>query len=266
MPSIFDHLDLVEKLLKRAPFGLITDIDGTISPTAPTPQQAEVTPLCRHYLSILCKQLALVVGISGRPAEEVKEMVGIDGMVYIGNHGMERWTGNHSEYTKDVKGYSKIIKTVLEELSPLLSIEGLTIQDKVVTATIHYRQCPDRESARKAILEAVKNSPQAGKLRVVPEKMAIDLLPPVDINKGTAITELLKEYNLQGGIYLGDDITDIDGFRAIHTADRDQDFQGLAIAVSNEEVPQEVLVEADFILNGVSDVERLLEWMTQKVP
>ena len=267
MPYIFDHLDLFEKLLKRSPFGLITDIDGTISPTAPTPQQAEVTPLCRHYLSIFCKRLALVVGISGRPAKEVKEMVRIDGMVYIGNHGMERWTGNHSEFLKDAQDYPTVIKTVVEELAPLLSIKGLSIENKGVTATVHYRLCADTELARRESLAAIQNSPHAKSLRIMQEsKYAINLLPPVKVDKGAAVLNLIQEYKLQGGVYLGDDTTDIDGFRAIRTTYQDQGFQGLAIAVSNEEVPQEVLAEADFTLNGVSGVERLLEWMTQNAP
>ena len=64
-------------------------VDGTISQTDATPEQAEVTPLCRHYLSILSQLLALVAAVSGRRAVEVDNLVGIDGMVYIGNLGLE---------------------------------------------------------------------------------------------------------------------------------------------------------------------------------
>ena len=105
MPYVFDHLDVIKESLKRSPFGLITDIDGTISQTAPTPQEAKVSPLCRRYLAALCKQLALVATISGRPAVQVRSMINIDGMVYIGNHGLERWNEGHTEFTKDVQDY-----------------------------------------------------------------------------------------------------------------------------------------------------------------
>ena len=91
MPYVFNHLDVIKESLRRSPFGLITDIDGTISQTAPTPQQAEVSPLCRRYLSVLCNHLALVAAISGRPAVQVKSLIDIDGMVYIGSHGLERY-------------------------------------------------------------------------------------------------------------------------------------------------------------------------------
>ena len=130
MPYVFEHIHLIEEVIRRSPFGLITDVDGTISQTAPTPQQASVSPLCHHYLSILSNHLALVAAISGRPAAEVKDMIRIDGMVYIGNHGLERWTEGHSEFPKDVQDYSKAIKDAIKELTPLLSIKGVIIEVK----------------------------------------------------------------------------------------------------------------------------------------
>jgi len=265
MPYVFDHLDSVREAIKLLPFGLITDIDGTISPTAPTPQQAGVTPLCQQYLSALCNHLALVAVISGRPAAEAKNMINIDGVVYIGNHGLERWVGGHSEFIKDAQDYSRVIKAAIEELTPLLSMKCVSIDDKRVTATIHYRLCQNSLSAERNILAAIENSPHARSLRTIQERMAFDLLPPVKIDKGTALLDLIQEYNLQGGVYLGDDLTDIDAFRAIHAACRDLDFRGFAIGVTSQEMPEKLTEEADFTLNGVNDVERFLRWLSQIV-
>jgi len=263
VPYVFEHLDLIGEALRRSPFGLITDVDGTISQTAPTPQQAEVSALCRQYLSALCNQLALVAAISGRPAIEVRDMVKIDGMVYIGNHGLERWTRGQSEFPREAKNYFEVVKAAIEELTPLLSIEGVSIQDKGITATIHYRLCPEPQSAERDILSALENSPHARRLEIMQEKMAIDLLPPVKVNKGTATLDLIQGYNLQGVIYLGDDLTDIYAFRAIHSASRDSNFQGFAIGITGQEMPPGLEAEADFTLNGVEDVERFLKWMSQ---
>jgi len=263
---VLDHLDVIEEALRRPPFGLITDIDGTISPTAPTPKQAKVSPLCRQYLSTLCRHLALVAAVSGRPAVEVKNMIGIDGMLYIGNHGLGRWKDGHPEYTKEAQPYSKIIKAAIEELSRLLPIEGIYIEDKGVTATVHYRLCQEPQSVKKQILTAVENSPQLKNLRIVQERMAIDLLPPIKVNKGTATMDLIREYSLKSGLYLGDDFTDIDAFRAIRAASRGSSFHGFAIGIISQEMPQGLLAEADFTLNGVNDVERFLKWMSQFAP
>ena len=262
---MFEHLDLIEEVLRRSPFGLITDVDGTISPVAPTPQQASVSPLCHHYLSLLCSHLALVAAISGRPAAEVKDMIRIDGMVYIGNHGLERWTEGHIELFKDIQDYSKVIKDIIKDITPLLSIKGVTIEDKGITATIHYRLCPEPQSVEKVILAAIQDSPQARGLRIIQERMAIDLIPQVEVNKGTATIDLVQEYNLQGCIYLGNDTTDIDAFRAIHAASHNLDFRGIAIGVISQETPKKLMIDADFTLNGVNDVERFLEWMFRTI-
>jgi len=152
-------------------------------------------------------------------------MIKIDRLVYIGNHGLERWSEGHSELKKDAKAYLKVIKAVIEELTPRLSIEGIRIENKGITATIHYRLCPNPELAERDILAALEDSTQAKRLQIMPGKMSINLLPPLAVNKGTTVLELIQEYGLQGGIYMGDEITDIDAFRAIHTACRDLDFR-----------------------------------------
>ena len=265
MSYLFNHLDSIREVLQRSPFGLITDVDGTISQTAPTPQQAKISPLCQYYLSKLCHHLTLVAAISGRAALEIKKMIKIDDMVYIGNHGLERWSRGHSEFQKDAKDYSRMIKTAIKALAPLLSIEGISIENKGVTATIHYRLCREPQLAEIEILKAVAVLPQAGGLRIIKGRMAINLLPPVAVNKGTATLGLIQEYNLRGGIYLGDDLTDVDAFKAIHAACHDLDFQGFAIGITSPEMPEKLVSEVDFTLNGVSDVEDFLRWMSQDV-
>jgi len=261
-----DYLNLIHEALQKATFGLITDVDGTISKTAPTPQEAKVSPRCRHYLSRLHNHLALVAAISGRPAADVRNMIGIYGIVYIGNHGLERWTNDHSELLSSARDYPRVVKSVIDELTPLLSMEGISIENKGVTASIHYRLSPQPQLAEREILKALEASPQAGSLRIIRERMAVDLLPPIEINKGTTTLDLIRDYNLQGGVYLGDDFTDIDAFRAIHTACRDLAFQGFAIGITSPEMPEELVTEADFTLNGVSDVERFLKWMLENAP
>jgi trehalose 6-phosphate phosphatase len=232
---------LIGGALRQTPFGLITDIDGTISKTAPTPRQAEVSPQCRHYLSALYHQLALVAAISGRPAGEVRNMVGVEGIVYIGNHGLERWVKGHPRLHEEVRDYPGIIKAVTRELAPLLSREGIIIEDKGATASIHYRLCREPQAARREIMTALGKSTHARGLRIIHERM---------------------EYNLRGGIYLGDDLTDIDAFRAVHAATHDLKFQGFAIGITSHEMPERLAREADFTLDGVEDVERFLKWLT----
>jgi trehalose 6-phosphate phosphatase len=266
VPYTFDHLGLIQETFRRSPFGLITDVDGTISEIAPTPQEARVSPSCRRYLNVLSRQLALVAAVSGRPVSQVRDMVGISGLVYIGNHGLEHGAGNHTELPHRAGDYLKRVKSITKELAPLRSIPGVSIENKGVTLTIHYRLSSQPQAVEREILNSVKALAQAKDFRVIRGKMAINLLPPAEVNKGTATLDLIREYGLQGGLYLGDDLTDIDAFRAMHTAAHNLNFQGFAIGVTSPETPEKLIVAADFTLNGVSDVERFLMWLTQNAP
>ncbi|MDD4875590.1 MAG: trehalose-phosphatase [Dehalococcoidales bacterium] len=265
MVNVFNNINLVRENLKRVPFGLITDVDGTISQIAPTPQQAVVSPLCRKYLAELCNQIALVAVISGRQVTKTRDMLGIKGMIYVGNHGMERFNDRYVNLLPDTQDYPSIIKATIEEIAPFLSMENIIIENKGAVASIHYRLCYDHHLAQEHILTVLNYSPHAKNLWIRQEKMAIELLPPVDVNKGTAILSLIREYGLKGGIYMGDDITDIDAFKAIHSAGYDFDFQGYAIAIISSETPETVTQEADFTLKGVDDVERFLKWFSNTV-
>ncbi|MEE8205059.1 MAG: trehalose-phosphatase [Dehalococcoidales bacterium] len=265
MPTLLSHLDIIEEIFQKPRSGLITDVDGTISPIAPTPQQAKVSPVCRRHLAILSRRLALVAAISGRPAAEVGQMVGISDMVYIGNHGLEKLVQGRLELPQGARDYAGEVRAAVDELGRLLrATAGISIENKGVTATIHYRLSPDPELARQEIIAAIEKSGPAGRLRIKPGKMSLNLLPPLELDKGTAVAGLIKEYNLQSGLYLGDDYTDIDAFRAIHNASEGSDFKGYAIAVTSREMPAGLVGEADFTLEGIAEVERFLGWLARK--
>lgn len=249
----------------RSPFGLFTDLDGTVSEIAPTPGEAQVLPASRCFLKLIAGKIPLVALVSGRSVEAAKRMVGLDNLVYIGSHGMERWVDGHSEYVPGLEKYPEIIGSTLGEIKPYLPREGIIIEDKKVTASIHYRLTADHRAAKEAIIDALKKAPYARELRIMQNKMTVELLPPLGINKGMAVVSLIKEFNLRSAVYLGDDITDIDAFRALHEI-QDENFTGFAIAVTGNDTPDELAAEADFTLEGVNDVARFLKWLYYTLP
>lgn len=258
-----DNYNAIKEILQRPPCGLITDLDGTISQIASSHKEATVSPLCIQYLADLRNYLALVAVVSGRSASVINKIVGIDGIVYVGIHGMEHWVKDHTEYSPGVEGYVKLIRAAVEELAPVLATDGVYIEDKGVAASVHYRLSPEPAATQEQVMALIRQSPQLQPLRVVSGRMVVDLLPPVDINKGTAVRQLIRDYKLEGGIYLGDDVTDIDAFRAIHEAAADSDFRGLALGISSPEMPPEMLAEVDFTLNGVNEVTGFLRWLSR---
>ncbi|MEE8583147.1 MAG: trehalose-phosphatase [Dehalococcoidales bacterium] len=265
MASVFNDLETIKRALERPRFGLMTDVDGTISPTAPTPAQAAVSPANRRYLARLTPRLALAAAVSGRAVADVRRLVGIDGVVYVGNHGLEHWAGGRAELARGAEGYPAIIQEVTDELGRELQEAGIIIENKGVSASIHYRLSPDPDATGKRVMAAINASAQAGRLRIIPGRRAVNLLPPLAIDKGTAVRDLIARYNLSGGVYIGDETTDIDAFKAIHEANRRRDFLGFALAVLSREAPPAVVEEADFTLDGTDEVARFLEWLWRQV-
>ncbi|MDD5288386.1 MAG: trehalose-phosphatase [Dehalococcoidales bacterium] len=265
MPRILDNLTVLKKLIRRKPFGLITDMDGTISPV-PLDFQKRMPLANVRQLGMLVPRMALVAIISGREAEAIKEMVNTEGIKYIGHYGMECWENNQAILHPDARAYLPSIRAVAKELEPLRSIEGMIIQDKWATISIHYHLTPQPDVAKERIMELLKKSRHLKNLRIMEEKTDIGIVPPVNIDKGTAVTNLINQYHLKGAIFLGDDTADVPAFHAIRLASQNMDFEGLAILVTGEETRQDIIGEVDFTLDGVRETELLLEWLTNELP
>jgi trehalose 6-phosphate phosphatase len=262
-PYLLDRFDVIQDLLASDSMGLLTDVDGTISEIASSPSEAKVSEVCRDSLSLLSRHLPLVAAVSGRPAAEARETIGVEGMVYVGNHGLDRWEGGDVRLAAGAEGYPAVIADVLRELKQSLSIGGLLLENKGVTASIHYRRSRDHRSARKAILAAVEGLAGARDLKVTEGRMVVELRPPLEIDKGSAVCSLIRERRLESAVYLGDDSTDADVFRAFH--ERDVGFKGLGIGVVSAETPQVVVENADFVVRGVSEAEQFLRLLAEEV-
>jgi trehalose 6-phosphate phosphatase len=216
-------------VLSLAPAGLITDIDGTISPIAPTPEEAQVSSACRDALETLCSRMALVAAVSGRDALKARGMVGLEGMVYVGNHGLERWQDGGILIHEEARQYVPVVREVVEALGRGLDAPGLIVEDKGVTASVHYRLSSNPEETRAAILAFLDSAPAARGLLITEGKLVVEVRPPVAVNKGTSLERLVAETGLNGVIYIGDDVTDVDAFRAVHSLSSRGRCRGLAL-------------------------------------
>ena len=261
MARILDNLEILKKLIHRKPFGLITDMDGTISPIPYDFLQTPIPPPTLPQLAELVSHFDLLAVVSGRTSSAVKDIVNIKGIKYIGHYGMELWDNDRAILHPDAEAYVPSMRALVKELEPLNSIEGLIIQDKWATISIHYHMCPQPQIAKQQTLDLLMKSPHIKNLSVMDEKTNIGIVPRVDIDKGTAVTTLIEQYRLSGAIYLGDDIGDLPAFRAIHRAKRNRRFDGLAILVTGALTAQDMLAEVDYTLDGVRETETLLQWL-----
>lgn len=250
------------EVLGRRPSGLITDIDGTISAIAPRPTDAIVEPGVREVLRRLARRLDLVAVVTGRSARDGQAMVGVPEVIYIGNHGLERRTGetawDHPLAVAAVGAIAETLRRVHEEAMAAGIDEGLVFENKRLTASIHYRLAPDPATVREVLAPLVAGAAAQHGLRVTEGRMVIEVRPELVVNKGTALQDLVEERGLRGVLFLGDDVTDVDAFRVVRRLREARGIAGLRVVVRAPETQPIVLTEADVTVDGVPACVELL--------
>ena len=258
-----DHLGEVTALLKRGSVGLLLDMDGTISEIVPEPDAATVSPAIKSALKKLQARLALVAIVTGRSAFQAREIVGIEELVYVGNHGLETLEKGRLDLAEEARASAPFLERMLMSLRQRFPSTGLFFEHKGGSFAVHYRPAGDPERAREDVVEAIHEL-AAGEVRVVMGKTVINVLPPVDLNKGTAAVTLADNYALGGAVAIGDDVTDIDLLRAVGQMSRDREFSGVSIAVVTKDSPPQLESEADFTVLSVAEVESMLTWLVDQ--
>lgn len=264
---ISSETEIVARLdaLLRAPFGLLLDIDGTISPIAATPSEAFIAPATRDLLRQLVPRVALVAAISGRSASDAQGMVAVDGMVFLGNHGLELARGGEARPLPGVEGAGVAVRAVLDAAQAELAWPGLIFENKGLTASIHYRQTPDPVAAGPAVGEVLRRLVDQHGLRLTPGRMVWEIRLPIDAHKGSAARWLQAEYNLSSVLFCGDDRTDVDAFDALVDLRERGVCQTLNVGVVAAETPREVIHRADLLVDGVAGMTDLLRLLGERL-
>ena len=206
---------------------ILLDVDGTLAPIVERPEDAGVPPETQAELERLAVRYALVACVSGRASADAAATVGVEGLVYVGTHGLERepeaerWAGALHEFAAGVTW---------------------PVEDKGLSVSFHYRGALDEEAAR-AELESVAAAARAAGLRARFGRKVLELLPPIEANKGTAIRRLLGERKLQRALYAGDDTTDLDAFAALDGLEL-----AVRVAVASAEGPPKLHAAADLVV------------------
>lgn len=240
--------------------GLITDVDGTISPIVPHPDDAVVSERSKALLTALGKYLNLTGVISGRAAADIHERVGVPGLVYVGNHGLERWVDGQVQPDPSVDAYLPAIQTAKQEIERHLH-PRMWIEDKVATLSVHYRQADNPDRIARDLAPQMQQIAAAHGLRFFEGRRIFEIRPPIAINKGTAFRHLIQEYALDAAIYIGDDVTDADALQAARDLRSSGSCYALGVGVESEATPSVVSETSDLSASGISGVEALLAWL-----
>src|SRR5690606_9460017 len=252
--------DLLQSLIEKARPGLITDMDGTISPIVDYPDEAQITPKSRQLLRALQSCLSLVAIVSGRSADDVRQRVGLSGLVYIGNHGLERWNGQKVVLTPTAARFRPNLEAASQRLSAQM-LPGMLVEDKGATLSIHYRKTENPTAAAKTFGPILESIAHEYDLHLFWGRMVFELRPPVEVNKGTVFRQVVEEYDLDDALYIGDDTTDVDALRMARHLRAESRCYAVGVGVESPDMPDSVAASADIMASGVSDVEALLDWL-----
>ena len=261
--SLLDHLDTLHSFLKHLPFGLFLDLDGTLAEIVPRPDETAVRPMVPRALRALQQRLALVAVVTGRPALEARDILGVEELVYAGNHGLELMEEGRVEVAEDARPHVEGISRLLGQVRAAFPEEGLVFEEKAGSFAVHYRLAADPDRVRDGLLRFIGSEAGEG-VKLIMGKEVTNVLAPVALNKGTAVTHLSRKYHLAATVVMGDDVTDLDAFRASRALEDAGETRGLRIAVVDTESPPEIEAAAEYTLAGVAEVEWVLGWLEEQ--
>jgi trehalose 6-phosphate phosphatase len=267
--------DAVEALAADPRSALVAlDFDGTLAPIVDRPQDARPAPGALAVLRRLAGSIGQLAIISGRAADEVVGLGGLDevpGLLVIGHYGLQTWRDGQFSTPEPEPG----VRLARERLPELLAAAppGVSVEDKQHSVAIHTRQAEDPQRTLDDLTPRLLRLASDAGLEAVPGRYVLELRPG-GIDKGAALGALVAESGARTVIYVGDDVGDLPAFRAVATMrDSGQIAAGLAVvAVSPaaagtpgaaSEVPADLRDAADLELPGPAGV---VAWLSTLVP
>lgn len=244
------------EMLSSGYVSLLLDYDGTLTPIAPTPEQATLPASTRSVLRELSHHPRITVAvISGRRLNELRRLVRVRNLIYVGNHGLEIWHDGRQAGVNVPRPFQEAVARIRSQLTSLVAeIPGVLIEDKGLSVSLHYRLVPTRlEMHLKAVfLRDVLPLVRASGLTVLYGKKVIEVRPKLNWTKGHAALWVIKHIRRCSvlPIYIGDDRTDEDAFEAL--------ADGITIRVGAHEGSK-----ARYYVRDVKEVVALLRWIAQ---
>lgn len=264
--SLRAALALAEASLAAEPAGLLTDFDGTLSPIVEEPSRARLADGAAAALTALAGQLAVAAVVTGRAALDARRLTAVPDLLIAGNHGTEWLEPRSVEPRAD--GDVEVLRAAIDEiLARLPRLEGVLLEHKGVSASLHYRGSPHPERTRAAILAALGGD-ATGRLELGEGRRIVEIRPKGIGDKGSATRRIVERYGLRGVVVMGDDVTDLDMFGAMAELRAAGRLAGTAIAVggADAEVPAQIVAAADAVLETPEEAAAFLTALARRPP
>lgn len=255
LPDACIDLQALLKMLDRRQLALFLDYDGTLTPIASSPEKAILSTETRQILQLLAQKIKITI-ISGRDKEDVRNKVGLKELFYAGSHGFDIEGPEHTQIHHQAgEKYMADIRKIAEELEEKLRFKGLFIEPKKYAVAIHYRHVAAEEvgELKQEVQKILEHYPD---LKTGKGKKIIEVRPAMEWDKGYAMNwiaaalEVAPDNSLQ--LYIGDDLTDEDAFRALP-------YEGIGILTGFHDAP----TYADMKVKDTDEVRQLLKALNE---
>lgn len=252
LPSALDAIPEIIRGAKGKRLALFLDYDGTLTPIVDRPELAILSADMRATVKALADHCTVTI-ISGRDRRDVEQLVNLDSLFYAGSHGFDiagphGWHVQHEPAAQYIPAIDGAERTLRETLR---GVHGTIVERKKYSVALHYRLVADADmhTMHEAVRAALSEQPE---LRKMDGKKVFELQPRIDWDKGKAVLWLLQALDLNTTavlpLYLGDDITDEDAFKAL-------DGLGIGIVVGEDARPS----IARYVLKNPDKVHEFLQ-------
>ncbi|MDD7920723.1 trehalose-phosphatase [Actinomycetospora callitridis] len=267
LPHALDAPEVAERLDGRRP-AVFLDYDGVLTPIVPRPEDAIMSDDMRDIVRALAQRCPVCV-VSGRDRAVVSELMGVDDLIVAGSHGFDIYDPARGPIVHEAsQGWEGLVAEVTERVRAAAGdIPGTLVEPKHASVALHDRHVADADRPRVAALVEAVLAEHPGELRVTPGKFVHEIQPKIDWNKGKAVEHLLDVLDLDHPdvvpIYLGDDVTDEDAFRALVARADAGRPAGVGILVIDPEDAPSRDTSATAALATVDEVGRFLDGLAR---
>jgi trehalose 6-phosphate phosphatase len=243
-----EQLDVIRAVPLRS--GILVDFDGTLAHIVDDPAAARPVAGAAELLGELAARYRLVAVLSGRPVSFLQSVLPAS-ILLSGLYGLEVARGGERVDHPLAGSWREVIEDVTM-LAEARGPEGMRVEPKGLSLTLHYRTRPDLEDA---VHEWARRQASRSGLVARPAKMSVELHPPIEADKGTAVEQLAE--GLAAVCFVGDDVGDLPAFAALGRL-AERGVSVLRVAVDGPECPAELIAEADATVDGPDGALALL--------
>ena len=257
--------------LRSAPerAAIFCDVDGTLAPIVQRPEDAHVPERTSRLLGVLARRYALVACVSGRAAAEARRLVGVGGIAYAGAHGAEILSAGEkrSQLAPAFESWAERVRAFVADRDESdLRVLRVRIEDKGPIVALHWRGAPDEEAARTRV-EGIAQEAEGQGFHTHWGRKVLEVRPPVPVDKGQAVTELVRRSGVRAALFGGDDATDLDGFAALERLRHKGALDAaVRVGVRSDEGPAAIVERADLVVDGIEGFRGVLEALAEPGP